>query len=180
MLDMQRYLPLIALCVSFCLVGCSRNKAPSLRTYQMGERVEVGRLIYTAVETEWLTQVGEPPQVKVPKDRFYLIRVSIANSGANDQVSPALSLLDDNDNSHPELTDAQGVSNWIGAIRTIRPAEAAQGFAVFDVPPRHYRLRVADEDDQQAALIDIPLSFGSELPMPPADTPAGKTGSGGK
>ncbi len=57
----------------------------------------------------------------------------------------------------------------IGALRTVRPAEAAQGMVAFDGPPRHYKLRGADEDDQQAALIDIPLSFGAE---PPASAPA--------
>jgi hypothetical protein len=84
--------------------------------------------------------------------------------------------VDDNGQTYPELTDAHDVPQWIGALRTVKPAEAAQGNLVFDVPPRHYRLQVPDEDNQAAALIDIPLSFGSELPATASQIPDAKTG----
>ena len=145
-----------------------------MRTYQMGERATAGHLIYTAFETEWLPQVGEGAEQRLPKNRFFLVKISIGNSGSSDQIAPSLSLLDDNGNSYPELTAGQGVRQWIGAIRKIKPTEAAQGNLVFDVAPRHYKLRIADEDDQQPALIDIPLSFGTELPDAPGATPEGK------
>jgi len=38
---------------------------------------------------------------------------------------------------------------------------------VFDVPPKHYRLRVTDETSQKANDIDIPLNFASETPDMP-------------
>jgi hypothetical protein len=130
----------------------------------MGDRAEVGHLVYTAVETRWLPQIGEPPQSRVPKNRFLLVRVSVVNSSNSSELAPALSLVDDDGQTYPELSDAQGAPQWIGALRSVKPAEAAQGNVVFDVAPRHYKLRVVDENDEKAALIDIPLSFGTELP----------------
>jgi hypothetical protein len=38
---------------------------------------------------------------------------------------------------------------------------------VFDVTPRHYKLRLTDEDAQNAVLVDIPLSIGNDLPVSP-------------
>jgi len=45
-----------------------------------------------------------------------------------------------------------------------------QGNLVFDVAPRHYKLRVTDEEGQHTALIDLPLEFNAEAPdlAPPA------------
>jgi hypothetical protein len=48
---------------------------------------------------------------------------------------------------------------------------------VFDVPPAHYKLRVADESEERLALVDIPLQFQIEgpgigdpaAPLPPAE-----------
>jgi hypothetical protein len=42
-------------------------------------------------------------------------------------------------------------------------ANTDQGNIVFDVPPKHYRLRVADENDNYM-YIDIPLNLNSEEP----------------
>ena len=39
---------------------------------------------------------------------------------------------------------------------------------VFDCPPRSYKLRVSDETENKAALVEIPLTFGSETPELPA------------
>jgi hypothetical protein len=41
------------------------------------------------------------------------------------------------------------------------------GNAVFDAPPRHYKMKVFDETSDKAAYIDIPLSFVSETPDVP-------------
>jgi hypothetical protein len=46
----------------------------------------------------------------------------------------------------------------------VKAAESAQGNVVFDAPPRHYKLKVTDETGDRTALIDIPLTFGSETP----------------
>jgi hypothetical protein len=38
---------------------------------------------------------------------------------------------------------------------------------LFDAPPRHYKLKIADETGDRTALIDIPLNFTSETPEVP-------------
>jgi hypothetical protein len=55
------------------------------------------------------------------------------------------------------------VPQWIGYLRTAHPADALQGNILFDVPPGHYKITMSDEE-QHAALVDIPLSFGAETP----------------
>jgi Domain of unknown function (DUF4352) len=100
----------------------------------------------------------------VPQNRFFLVRIAVTNSGGESIASPNLSVVDDSGNSYQELSDGQGVPQWIGYIRQIAPADTLQGNLVFDIPPRHYKLRVTDEDGQQAAMIDLPLEFTPETP----------------
>jgi len=59
----------------------------------------------------------------------------------------------------PELTDGAGVPDWIGALRTLAPADTLVGNAVFDVPTGHYTLHILDEDSQHEARLDLPLNF---------------------
>jgi hypothetical protein len=80
---------------------------------------------------------------------------------------PNVSVIDDNGKAYPEISDGTGVPQYIGYLRRVKPAEAAQGHALFDAPPRHYKLRITDEDGEHAGLVDIPLSFTSESPDVP-------------
>lgn len=132
----------------------------------MGEKATVGRLIYTVFETQWLTQAGAPPDLRIPQNRFFLVRLSVANSGNADLIPPAMTVEDDHGNTFKELENGDGIPQWVGVLRSVHPAEALSGNVVFDCPPGHYRLRVADEDGQDLALIDIPLSFSTESPVP--------------
>jgi hypothetical protein len=56
------------------------------------------------------------------------------------------------------------VPQWAGYLRNVKPADNVQGNIVFDAPPAHYKLKLADETGTKFALIDIPLSFGAETP----------------
>src|SRR5581483_6725123 len=123
------------------LTGCS-GKAPSARTYQMGEKVSLGPFIYTVLETQWATQFGTPPDEKVPQNRFFLVRLSAVNSSGADAMLPNLSVEDDKGNSYNELSYDVGAPQWIGMIRQIHPADSVAGNFVFDCPPGHYKLRV--------------------------------------
>jgi hypothetical protein len=62
------------------------------------------------------------------------------------------------------LSNGEGVPHWIGFLRQVKPAQAAQGNMVFDVPPRRYKLHLKDESGERTGLVDIPLSFGPEMP----------------
>lgn len=157
------------------LTSCSREKPVPVPTFSMGERVRVGHLVYAAFDTQWLPQIGSGLTARVPQNRFFLVRVSITNAGGSSAAAPDLSIVDDNGNSYEELSDGQGVPQWIGYLRQINAADTAQGNLVFDVVPRHYKLRVTDEDGQNSALIDLPLEFNPQLapevPIPDTANP---------
>ncbi|MBM3747581.1 MAG: DUF4352 domain-containing protein [Acidobacteria bacterium] len=154
------------------LLGCSSNHpstAPKV-VHRMGEAVTAGPLIYTIAETQWRTQLGEGATARVPQHRFLLIRLSVTNSGASSSAVPAMALVDGQGQDHLELTDGQGVQEWLGYLRTVNPAETDRGWVVFDVPMAAYRLRVSEDAEPgpgRTALIEIPLRVGSDLPGVP-------------
>lgn len=139
----------------------------------MGDRVELGHLVYTVFETRWASQLGDGPTARVPQPqhRFFLIRMNVGNTASARAIVPDMSIEDDQGNSYPEVRDGDGVPEWLGFLRPVTTLDAAAGNVLFDVPPAHYRLRVTDEDSQRAALVDIPLTFRSDAPELP--TPGG-------
>jgi hypothetical protein len=158
---------LAAVCAALLLNACSRQESASARNYTLGEKATVGHIIYTVYETQWAPQFGEGPVARVPQHRFFLVRMTAVNGGSADLSVPNMTIEDDQGNSYPELSDGEGVPNWIGYLRQVKPAESAQGNLLFDAPPAHYKLRVTDEDGEHAAFVDIPLSFGAETPATP-------------
>ena len=130
----------------------------------MGEKVTVGHMVYTVFETKWETQLHQEPTPRVPQNRFFLIRLTAVNGAGGDVMVPDMTIEDDNGNTFQALTSGDGVPQWLGPLRRVAPAESASGVVAFDAPPRHYKLRVSDENGEAAALIDIPLSFNSEAP----------------
>lgn len=161
--------------VAFFLNACSseENTFP-VRTYTMGERVQLGHLVYVAFETQWLTHIGEGPDARIPQNRFFLVRMSETNGMGSDVIIPNATVEDDSGKSYSELSNGEGVPQWMGFLRSVKPAESAQGNLVFDAPPRHYKLRLSDETGERIAYIDIPLSFGAETPEILSPGSAGK------
>jgi len=143
--------------------GSDERKFP-IRTYNMGERVQLGHIVYLVFETQWMTHIGEGPDARVPQHRFFLVRLSAVNSSNADITVPTFSIQDDAGNTYNEISDGTGVPQWITYLRTVKPAESSQGNVLFDAPPRRYKLKIQDEDGERAALIDIPLNFGAETP----------------
>lgn len=161
----MRAVHLIPIVFAAGLLSCSSGeKVDSAHTYQMGERAPVGHIIYTVFEKQWQNQLGNGAEARVPQNRFFLVRLSVVNSGGGEVIIPKAELVDDGGTSYPEATDGDGVQDWIGNTRQVRPSETAQGYLLFDVPPKHYKLKLFGEEDKQAALIDIPLSFDSDVP----------------
>jgi uncharacterized protein YceK len=153
--------------LSFLLVaGCSSGP-PKPHTFAMGERVELGHIIYTVFETQWVTQFGSGLDARTPKNRFLLVRLSASNSGTADVLVPSMTVVDDNGNTISELPDGEGVPQWLGILRQAKPAEAAQGNVVFDAPPRHYKLSLTDDAEQKTAFVDLPLAFSADTPQLP-------------
>jgi hypothetical protein len=154
-----------ALTAAMLLTSCGGDeKSFPVRTYNMGERVQLGHIVYLVFETQWMTHMGDGPDARVPQHRFFMIRLSAVNSSNADVAVPAFSIQDDSGNTYNEISDGTGVPQWISYLRNVKPAESAQGNVLFDAPPRHYKLKIQDEDSEKAALIDIPLNFGAESP----------------
>ena len=135
-----------------------------MRSYSMGERATVGHVVYVVFETQWLTHIGTGADARVPEHRFFLVRLNAVNSLGSDILVPNFSIEDDSGNTYPELSSGEGVPQYIGYLRSVKPAESVQGNALFDAPPRHYKMKIADETGGKVAYIDIPLSFVSETP----------------
>ena len=153
----------VAAAVLFTSCGDVAEKPAPVRTFNMGERVTLGHIIYVVFETQWLTHIGPGVDARVPQHRFLLVRLSAVNSLGADVIVPNFSLEDDNGNTFPELSSGEGVPQYIGYLRSVKPAESRQGNALFDAPPRHYRLKVGDENSENTAYVDLPLNFVSEL-----------------
>jgi hypothetical protein len=149
------------------LSGCS-EKAKPVPVFQMGEHATVGRLVYTAFDTQWLTQIGQGTTARIPQNRFFVIRMSITNGAGGSVTVPNFTLEDDHGGSFTELSDGSQLPQWMGALKLVNPADSLQGTILFDVVPAHYRLRVLDENNQNSALIDIPLSINPDVPSLPA------------
>jgi hypothetical protein len=137
--------------------GCTKKK--EIRMAQLGEKAEIGPFNYQAFDTHWPMTL----QGRTAKDRFFIVHVSVLNSGASDATIPGFEIVDDDGNSYPENVDGTGVDQWLGVSRKLKPANTDQGNIIFDAPPKHYRLRVADENDN-FMYIDIPLNLTSEEP----------------
>jgi hypothetical protein len=158
---------LLAIPVALTLAGLSSctpseeaESKPS--NYQMGERIPLGHLIYTVFDRQWLPQVGDGVDARVPQNRFYQVRISVLNSGGASSLIPTIALVDDAGTAHAEIENGDGFQEFLGTLSQVAPAETAQGYLVFDVQPKHYKLKLSDEDGKRFALVDIPLSFDTD------------------
>jgi len=72
-------------------------------------------------------------------------------------------------------TGGEGIDNWFGLLRTIRPKETEQGQILFDAPLASYRLQVTDAAGPGAekySWIAIPLRIDVESqPAVPGSDP---------
>ena len=145
---------------ALCLSCCTRTEAVNepIRTFQMGERVNLPPLNYAVFEKQWATQFGTGTEARLPSTRFFLVRISATNNGSAEAFVPNMTLEDDAGNSCAELQDGSGAPNWIGYLRSVKPADTIQGNVLFDCPPKHYRLKLSNEDGK-SAYVDLPLSF---------------------
>jgi Domain of unknown function (DUF4352) len=154
----------IAVILCGFLGGCSgqktSNNAPKL--FRMGERVQAGALIYTVLDTEWLDQLGDSPTPRLPHNRFLSVRISTTNSGTSTSSIPPAVLSDSQGKTYAELSEAEGLTEWFGYIRSVKSAETVFGRVLFDVAPGDYRLKVADDaepENQKTATIELPLQL---------------------
>jgi hypothetical protein len=125
------------------LAGCSHG-APRLTESAMGEKVTLGPLIYTVIDSSWRGQLGDNLKVRSPQQRFLILTLSITNGGGSDVSIPLLSLENSDGRDFLESDNGEGVDNWLGLLRTLSPAQTQEGRILFDVPLTSYKLRLTD------------------------------------
>ena len=127
----------------------------------MGERVQVGPVIYNVLEADWRTALTEGG--RAPQNRFLFVRLSITNSGGSTANVPSFELASENGTRSQEVTENMaGVRDWLGLLRTVRPAATEQGVVVFDVPIGAYKLILPDGSDsasERYAEVEIPVQL---------------------
>ncbi len=167
--DLLSALPLAAVAGA---LGCGGKKQPTI-THRMGEKVAVGKLMYSVLNAEWKTHLGDGSSQRVPQHRFLVMELSIANAGMEEVSVPLFLIHDVNGKTFRELENGEGVDNWMGLLRTLRPTVSLNGRLLFDVPMTNYKLQVTDggpPDEEQSSFIDIPLQLEADpvLSEPPA------------
>ena len=159
--DLVRWLVMGACCAQ--LASCGR--APATPVYQMGERAEIASVVYSVLEARWVQQLGEGPSPRLPRASFLLLRVSATNGSTRHFTIPQMVLVAPTKEEHPELSEGEGVADWIGLLRGVEPLETKTGWVLFDVPHADYRLRVADDAfdpaDAKTALIEVPIRLAA-------------------
>lgn len=161
---MNRFASFISILSAALLIGCGAPEKASKTSHAMGERVQVGPLVYTVLEADWENELGDGANPRIPKNRFLVIHVTVQNAGSKELTLPLLTLEDDKRQETLELDNGQGVEDWLGLLRQVTPANSIQGRIVFDVPVAPYQLRLtdaADLEDERTAYVSIPLKLGS-------------------
>ncbi len=165
----------LLLAAMFVLSACQDAPTPPPASYGMGDRVRLGNISYVVVSSQWRTQLGEGFQVRSPSNRFLVMNMSVTNGGGAPVSIPLLTLVDAQGNEYRELQDGTGLSNWMGLIRTVEPADTLQGRLLFDVPLTSYTLRIPDIEDEtleRSASVEIPLDLQIDdvaAPLPTLD-----------
>jgi hypothetical protein len=139
--------------------GCTQQNAVRAE-YQMGEKVTIGPLTYTVIETKWPSQLGDVLKLRLPERRFLMISLSVTSGAGHPLTLPLLSVEGSNGHLYQESENGEGLNHWLGMLRNLNPSDTAQGQILFDVPLGSYRLRVPDGGEPGAekyAWVEIPL-----------------------
>jgi hypothetical protein len=143
--------------------GCSSGGKKESQIFPAGEKVAAGPLVYSVIDSQVLTQLGDDPtSTRTPQHRFYVMTISVSNASSEDVPVPGLTLVDDAGKEYPEAADGTNVPNWLGVVRKAGAAQTDQGNVLFDAPAQHYRLRLTDETDSKELSIDVPLTYVHE------------------
>jgi len=162
----------VAACCTL-LAGCAAKPVTPL--HQMGERAEIGSIVYSVLEARWAQQLGDGPSPRLPRANFLLLRVGVTNGSTRTFTIPQLTLVASATEEYPELFEGEGVADWIGLLRGVEPLETKTRWVLFDVPRADYRLRVADDAfdplDAKAALIEVPIRLAEGADFLPRSNP---------
>jgi hypothetical protein len=156
---------LLLVLISLLGIGCSERERPKAEA-RMGEPALAGSLSYNVIEAQWRSQLQSFPTPRFPERQFFLIKVSVTNSGNADASIPFLTLESPSGDSYKELENGAGVDGWLGVLRRVGPAQTEEGWILFDVPTNTYKLRLSDGnvERERVTYVTIPLSMDSVNP----------------
>jgi len=157
-------------CLIWTLTSCSSAPQGQTITFAPGDKAPVDKLTYTVVDTQIFTHLEEEASPRMPQHRFYVIQISVSNSGNADAAIPAMKLVDDSGKEYEELPNGSGVPHWLGVSRRVASNQTELGAMVFDAPPSHYKLKLTDETDTNSVFVDIPLNYAHEQMQNDAQT----------
>lgn len=162
------YCLLIVAAAALFTPGCGKQQNSLRIDYDMGEKVTVGPLTYTVVESSWRSQLGNEFKMRIPQQRFLMITVAVTNGGGHEVSIPLLTLENSNGQSYLESDNGEGVDNWFGILRSLTPAQTQQGRILFDVPLASYKLRLSDgglAGSEKYSWVQIPLRMDTDTPV---------------
>jgi hypothetical protein len=143
-------------------------KQAPVNVYRMGDKVQVGPLIYNVFETKWLPQIGEGAEARTPAHRFLILHLTVVNSGAETLSVQPFQVVDDGGHAYPESIEGGGVAHWLGISRNLKPADSLDGSIVFDLEPKTYKLKLDDgADTGKVQMVELPLQFEANRPAMP-------------
>lgn len=148
--------------------GCAHSGSATTE-HAVGDKVVIPPLSYVVIESDWHSQLGDAFKIRSPEQRFMEIALSITNAGNSDVSIPLLTLENSQGQSFVESDSGDGVDNWLGLIRTIKPAQTEMGKVLFDVPLASYRLRLTDGGGPGAekyAWVSVPLRIDVDTGVP--------------
>ena len=155
-----RVIPAAVLMVVCALAAgaCNKSKDASFTgTFRMGERVQMGSMVYQVLESEWRTELGSGG--RTPRERYLFLRLSVTN-GDRSPAGVSTLTLEGGGKTYSEVTeDMDKVDNWLGLLRNVGGSQTEQGWSVFDVPIAAYKLVITQGDigEEKYAHVDIPV-----------------------
>ena len=143
-------------------------KPQPVSVYRMGDKVQVGPLIYNVFEAKWLPQLGEGPEARTPAHRFLILHLTVVNGGAVPLSVQSFQLVDGSGQVYQESIEGKDVPHWLGIARNVKPADTLDGSVVFDVEPKTYKLRFDDGSGSGSGqMVELPLQFEADKSVVP-------------
>ncbi|MDZ4801115.1 MAG: DUF4352 domain-containing protein [Bryobacteraceae bacterium] len=129
----------------------------------MGERVQMGTMVYTVLEVQWRPGLNDAGSGRPPKHRYAFVRLSVTNSGGSVAGIPGFTLIGVKDERFMETTEGlEDVPNHLGVLRMIQPAQTEQGVVIFDAPIAAYKFMISDGGEpgsEKFSRVELPVSL---------------------
>jgi hypothetical protein len=153
-----------ALLMIICLLvsaGCGGKgkDASFIGTFRMGEKVQIGSVVYQILQSEWRTELGSGG--RTPRARYLFVRMSVTNESGS-PVALSTLMLEGGGKTYAEVTeDMDKVNDWFGLLRNVGASQTEQGWVVFDAPMAAYKLVITHGEvgEEKYAHVDIPVEL---------------------